>query len=476
MIRCEDSAALRHLIGAAGTVMRLLIVICASGVLLEPIAVAGPPGELSSAIEAYFGAADSESRARRLLEITDLAGGELDVVVAALREIHVWPELGDAVGTIGIDPLRGSTPAWTYHLPDDYDCRLPHPLIVCLPSHDGIDGRLTISMALADLDHLADGFVLVAPHQALTDRRGLSTSAEDSLHGFSSAVRRRIHIDSERVFLYGIDRGADEAWHLELTHSWTFAGMIVHGGRPIVEYPRQVLPFLLENLRGLSIFSTWAAADPNSAEPRSRLTAAHNRAVIDWARQVGLSIDGIELRPGGNRRTGGAIDEDGAVADGRRAVLAARRDRLETVVARWFRRPHEGDVGWLRQLRFGGEVWDADQTSIAVAPGADRDTVIADRVKERMAYLGGRVEGNVIRIETRKCGRIEVRLRVAMIDFSKPLEVYCNGRRRYRRIVVPSIATLLETAQESWEFRHPVVARLSISIKSDAAGKVGSGG
>lgn len=475
-MRREDSVARRQLIGSAGTVIRLAIVICASGVLLASPAVAGQPDGLSSAIEGYFGAADPESRSRRLAEIADLSGGDLDVVVAALREIHIWPELSKAVGTIGIDPLRGSTPAWTYHLPDDYDCRLPHPLIVCLPSHDGIDGRLTISTALADLDHLADGFVLVAPHQPLTDRRGLSASAEDSLHGLSSAVSRRIHIDSERVFLYGIDRGADEAWHLALTHSSTFAGMIVHGGRPIVEYPRQVLPFLLENLRGVSIFTTWAAADPNSTEPRRRLAAAHNRAVLDWARQVGLSIDGIELRPGGHRRTGGAIDEDGVVADGRRAVLAARRDGLESVVARWFRRPHEGDVGWLRQLRFGGEVWDADQTSIAVAPGADRDTVITDRVKARMAYLGGRVEGNVIRIETRKCGRIEIRLRVAMIDFSKPLEVYCNGRRRYRRIVVPSIVTLLETAQETWEFRHPVVARLSISIKSDAAGKVGSGG
>jgi hypothetical protein len=115
-----------------------------------------------------------------------------------------------------------------------------------------------------------------------------------------------------------------------------------------------------------------------------------------------------------------------------------------------------------------GEVWEAGQLAIAVSPAADRDKFIADVVKGKLAYLGGRIEGRNIMLNTRRCARVDLLLPMGLVDLTKPILVRCNGKRRYDRLLEPSVRTLLETAYERWEFQHPVAARLSFSVRTDA--------
>ena len=85
-----------------------------------------------------------------------------------------------------------------------------------------------------------------------------------------------------------------------------------------------------------------------------------------------------------------------------------------------------------------------------------------------MAYVGGRIDRQVIRIKTRRCREIELRLTPSMVDLDKPVTVYCNDRRRHQGLIPRSIETLLTCAHDEWAFQHPVAATIRISIRSDA--------
>ena len=110
----------------------------------------------------------------------------------------------------------------------------------------------------------------------------------------------------------------------------------------------------------------------------------------------------------------------------------------------------------------------AAQYSQTASPATDQDRYITDIIQNKLAYLSARIDGQIITIETRRCARIELLLPLGLVDFSKPVTVRCNGRKRYDRLIQPSIRTMLETAYQDWEFQHPAVAKLSLSIKSNA--------
>ena len=116
-------------------------------------------------------------------------------------------------------------------------------------------------------------------------------------------------------------------------------------------------------------------------------------------------------------------------------------------------------------------MWDDDQLSIVTSPTTDRDKFISDVLKERLLYLGGRIDGQTIHIETKGCAEIELRLFDGMADFHTPITVLINGRKRHEGLVRPSIPTLLESAHKEREFQRLAFAKLSFSIRADSAGE-----
>ena len=150
--------------------------------------------------------------------------------------------------------------------------------------------------------------------------------------------------------------------------------------------------------------------------------------------------------------------------------LSHARVRPPRRVSKWFRYPHQGRAGWLRQVKFKGEIWRDEQLSVLPALQVDRDAFITGVIKGKLAYLGGRVDGQTITIDTRRCARIELSVPEGLVDLDKPVTVLCNGRKRFEGILRRSVRTLLEAAYRDWKFEHPPVARLSLSIKTDGSG------
>ncbi len=409
-------------------------------------------------LEKYLQADDPSERASLVESIEDAAGGETEAVAEALGRVQLWKPLPENPGAISFEAGSGGSTTVTYYLPESYDPAHRHGLILCMP-HPGMSPAEAVALTGHALGTATREFVLVSPDRPVDGSFHQVPSSAGDLRRLIRLLRRRIHLDTDRVFLFGLGEGGDAAWMAGLTHPDLFAGVIVLSGYPRVPYPQEVYPFLLENLRQLPVLSVYAAADGDPPQTREEKVAAYNRAIVRLAAETSLPIIGVEISsaaPGGLKPP----------ADRVTAILERRRPRVAGNVSFWFRYPSQGHAGWLRQTKFMADVWEADQLSILVSPAVDQERYITGVIQDKLAYLGGGVDGQTIAIETRRLARVELLIPQGMVDFSKPITVRCNGRKRYDRMIQPSMRTMLETAYQDWEFQHPAVARLSFSIKS----------
>jgi pimeloyl-ACP methyl ester carboxylesterase len=379
-------------------------------------------------------------------------------VARALQKISVWGALPAETGTFSLDSGTEDPSTVAYRVPQDYVPSGSYPMLLCLPARDETSSD-TIARAMSTLGEAAKGFVFVCPERPLPHTFHQAAETADDVDELLYAARRKIHLDSDRVFLFGRARGGEAAWMAALNRPDAFAGVIVLSAYPRVPYPEQVYTFLLENLRRLPVLAVWQSPDGAGPTTRRKAVGAHNRAILKFAEQASLPIVGVEVSPGAAPKP---------PATELRRMLTRRRAAPSPAVSHWFRFPAHGRADWLRQTKFKGEVWQADQLSIAVSTTADRDRFITDVVKGKLAYLGGRIDGQKINLETRRCARIDVLLPAELVELTKPLLVHCNGRKRFDGLPEPSVQTMLEVAYANWEFQRPIAARLSLSIRSDA--------
>lgn len=416
-------------------------------------------------VEAYFRSIEERDRKKLARRIDDAAEGSIERVAEAIREVTLWAEI-PTQGAFKVDLGSGRTASLTYRTPEGYDPDRTWPVVLFFP-----DPGTPISAALEStqtaLGVSADDFVQLAVGPSLGRTFHGSSEAASDFRECLREARRRIHIDSDRVFLLGKGAGGDAAWLTALADPGLVSGLIVISGYPPLPYPEQLYPVVLENLRHLPVLTVWEADDTagtvDSLATRHRRVAEHNLAIVEFATRMSLPIVGLALAPDGTHRPRLPAR---AIAN----VLGQRRPPFGSPATQWFRYPGEGDLGWLRQTRFKGDVWDAEQLSIHTTPGTRRDEYITRVLTGKMAYIGGRIEGQTVKIDTRGCARIELLLPEGSVDFARPVTVICNGRTRRRRPIHPSIPVLLETAFENWEFEGLVFARVSFSIRTDAAG------
>lgn len=410
-------------------------------------------------IEAFFGTDDAGQRAKLLADIDKAAGGSVGAVSEALGRVQLWHAVDERSGTFTFQSVAWGTIDVEYRLPADYDPARRHPMLIGFPS-PGRPPRKTLDNASFLIGERLGAFVLICPGRAIGASFHQPADAAGDLIRLMREVRRRFHIDTDRVFVYGDAAGGDAAWFAAIAHPDLFAGVIALSASPDVPYAQQVYPFLLPNLRNVHVLTAWSEWNSLRGETRNQRVDIQNRMIDVLADKLQLPIVGRRLESASSRFPAGA-------APGTVTILDRRRPPPSRHVSKWFRYPAQGRAGWLKQTKFMGDVWTAGQLSVVASVLTDRNAFITGVVKEKLAYLGGRVDGQAITIQTRRCGRIELLLPNGLVTFSEPLTVRCNGRKRFEGVVHPSISTLLQDAYARWEFQRPAVMRLSFSIRAD---------
>ncbi len=421
------------------------------------------PGDLAKLVEEYFRATAPADRLRLAGIVDEACGGDVAAVAGLLPSLRLWSPVSAHSGRSSFESAENGRVSVHWRLPAGYGPGEAHPMIVCMPATDGL-AEETLQIAAEALGEAANGFVFICPAVSFPRTFHQSAGGADDVWRLVLEARKAFHTDTDRTFLFGTGGGGESAWMAGMARPDLFAGAIVLASYPRVPYPEQSLAFLLGNLRALPVLSVWRLPESRHAAirrpDRVRVIAAHNRAIVEFARASSLPVVGVELARGDFGALKPPQDEVGKLLSHRRA--APSKD-----ISHWFRYPAHGRTDWFEQTKFRDEVWEASQLSIMPSPAVDRDEYTAEVIKGKLAYLGGRIEGQVMTLTTRRCARVELLLPVGLVDPGKPILVRCNGRKRYDKLLAPSVRTLLETAFARWEFRRPAVTRLSFSVRTD---------
>lgn len=81
---------------------------------------------------------------------------------------------------------------------------------------------------------------------------------------------------------------------------------------------------------------------------------------------------------------------------------------------------------------------------------------------EKLACIAGRVEGQTLHIETRRCERVDVLISDAPLNPDQPVTVMMDGTDRFQDKLERRIDVLLEDARTHWEFQHSIAARIQV--------------
>jgi hypothetical protein len=149
-------------------------------------------------------------------------------------------------------------------------------------------------------------------------------------------------------------------------------------------------------------------------------------------------------------------------------MLAQRRPHDLKEVEHWFRYPPQGRMSWIRQRRYLGEPWRAQRLVVRPALGEGYSEAMIATLKEKLAYVGGRIEGQTIRLESRHCEEVELLLHGGLVDLDQEITIYLNGKKRLAGRAKRSISTLLDVAYGDWEFKQLWPVRFSIPRKARA--------
>lgn len=196
-------------------------------------------------------------------------GLPVDVLARMIRMIppanaHPAEKLNDAIQTLTIEVPNADGGTYQLQLPPDYHHLRAHPVLILLQGgRDKADEmHKRFSEEAAKL-----GFILVTP---LWAQKGLqpryqNTVAEQTLvMDTLRDVRHRFQVDSDRVFLFGWEDGANMAFDVALGHPDQFAGVVpMNGG--LLPFTRR---FYWPNAQYLPFYVIGGERDGHSAQMR----------------------------------------------------------------------------------------------------------------------------------------------------------------------------------------------------------------
>ncbi len=417
--------------------------------------------ELQQLVDAYFSTARKDERKELVPSIEHSARHDPRAVAKALKRVDAWSAVQEGAVNIFFAGPGQPTVAAVYEAPLGYTSDQAYPMMLCIPDA-GLGPEVMLAQAHRFLGDHVDEFVIAATTAEIAGTFQQTAGNRSKLRDLVKRLRKLVHTDTNRLYLLGVGTGADAAWLAAIRNPDLFAGVIAINGYPNVPYPKQAYPLLLESLRYVPVLSVWnePAPAPGGEQERAAAVAKHNKFIAQLAATASLPIRLLKMPNTPSASVSPPVDAVSEIVTLDRMVAPLKMDH-------WFRYHEHGRTSWLRQMRFAGDVWEEAALSIATGAGADRHAFITGVLREKMAYLGGTVEGQTVTLQVKRTSGVEIMLPLGVLDPAKKVKVVCNGRTRHEGRLPPAIDVMLEDAYEHWEFQAPAAVRLSLSVKGE---------
>ncbi|MCP9463282.1 MAG: hypothetical protein NNA25_00610 [Nitrospira sp.] len=395
------------------------------------------PDELAIKVFQYFDAPTSEEAEQKLEELLNHPEASLARIESIMRAGRSYDVRQTGTFSDLQVSVRGRSYSLALAVPSSYDPAKSIGLVVCLHGA-GFDGEAYLERWQA---RLGDAYILACP--TYPSGAWFTRRAEDLVLATVSDLRRKYHIDPDRIFLTGMSNGGIGTWLIGLHHAYLFAGLA-----PMASgLDRVLLPFL-ENLRNTPVYIIHGAKDQVMPVELSR-TIVRELEALGYP-YVYREHEREHPLAGGHYFPREELPDLVAWLNGqRRNPLPARLTVVRDA-------SHLQSFSWVR----------LEVTDHIAAFSDDLVDKTDDRIRRReYAKLDAMVAGtNRIEVRTERVRRYSLFLNDRLVDLSKPVTVVTNGRVSFEGMVTPSLRTLLEQARlRPWEEPFPV--HLTISVE-----------
>jgi predicted esterase len=430
-----------------------LVALCLAAARLDLPPAAADEARILSAIRDFFQTQDLDRRAGLARQIEfDPAYDRAQVTGWLHRAV---PFEAQQPGQRGLDvPLEpDTTRRVVLRIPRGYDPAQPWPLIYALHGTNG-RGEDIIAYLERLLGPDVESYVVAAP----------TGYQEAALHGswppimehsrLLAAIRRAVHIDSDRVFAVGYSRGGHTTWTVAFLHADLFAAAMPVAGTFLLPDGDLLWETLLPNVAGTRIFAVWGAHDDKTDEggpsPEGGI-AGLNRKLCALAESLKFPVECFEDPDKGH---GNVVPPAKMVQD----WLACRRAHYPPQVAQRFRHIGQAQAYWLEGHTWTGPRWAEKRPTVELRPGekpenpADVRQALLRMYRSLLGELRGTIDGQVLDVRRNKVSELTIWIGDGMIDWSQPVTVKVSGEKVFDGRLTPDLLVCLSQAARTYDF------------------------
>lgn len=426
-------------------VLRRMIILSAfltgGGAVSFAASSAQSPGSLASLVHQFLDAGDGDEAEHLLQGILSDEQASIEAVSYIIRGGRTYQSRPTGMLPSEQIVVRGRTYPLSLFVPASYRPAKHYALLVCLHGY-GFTGEAYLERWRA---RLGEDYLLACP--TYPSGAWFTRRAEEVVLETIREVRRRYHIDPDRIFLTGMSNGGIGAWLIGMHHAPLFAGIA-----PMASGLDDVLTPFLANLRNTGIYIIHGAKD--QVMP------------VDLSRSIAKELDALGY-PYVYREhhrehpiAGGHYFPKEELPDLVAWFNHQRRTPLPTSVTLVRDASHFQPFNWVR----------LDSTDPIAAFSEDLVDKRDERIKRRVyARLDASIAGsNRIEVTAEHVQRYSLFLNERLIDVSQPLTVLTNGRLSFEGTVTPSVETLLRQARLRQDPERLFSVHLTIAVAKPA--------
>jgi len=394
--------------------------------------------EMKTQVFRYLDSTDADEAARTLQAVLSDPGATIDQAVRIIQTERIYAP--QPTGTIPDE--RIDVQGRAYHLalsvPPTYHPAKSYGLVLCLHGA-GFTGEAYLERWQP---RLGEDHVLACPTTPMG--AWFTRGAEELVLATIRSVKRRYHIDPDRIFLTGMSNGGIGAWVIGMHDAPMFAGIA-----PMASGLDHVLMPFLANLRSTPIYIIHGAKD-------QVMPVEFSRAITEELTRLGYPFVYREHERE-HPMAGGHYFPREELPELVTWLTAQRRNPLPTSVTVVREASHLQPFGWVR----------IDATDVIASFSEDLVSKRDDRIRrQEYARLDASIVApNRIEVHSDRVQRYSLFLNEQLVDSSKPLVVLTNGQVSFDGLVTPSLETLLRQARLRQDSRQLFPIHLAIQVR-----------
>jgi len=405
-------------------------------------------------LQAFFSTESVEERAQIVRRIETDAACRPAVLSRYLHRVEFFNPLKPGTRSVPVSIQNGDHLRVILRIPEGYDSRTAYPLLYVLHGQ-GASGANIIRHVEQVFGDDIERYLVAAPngyHQVVIH----STTPPSPEHlDALAAIRRKVHVDSHRVYVFGYSRGGHAAWMLAVTHPDEFAGVAAVSGSLLLHDYGELYETFLPNIAATRVFACWGENDVYQPDYRTPSPdggiAGLNHRLCKLGAVLGAPLTWYEA-PGRGHKDAAPPRED---LD---KLLSTAREPYPAMIRHVFRAPYQGRTAWIEAHAWRGRWWDQQPLKLRYQPDenpadpATQRAVRARAVRGLLGELRGEIKGQEIRVYRKKISELTVWIGEGMIDWSLPVALKVNGRKAFEGALTPDLHVCLAQAARTYDF------------------------